>query len=188
MASTGFTLATAGTSIDTGPSNNPWNNPGNITADDNVDATSAFGSLSTSDSLLAAGFGFSIPAGSTIDGIEVKYERWREEPGLGGPTPTSATVQLANAGSVIGDTKEDLTDWPDSRTVTTVGSSSDVWGAALTADIVNSATFGPRIFVVWPNALGTTETANVDYVQVNVHYTAPVGPPVGTLALMGCGR
>ena len=52
-----------------------WTNPGNIYTSDNVYATAALGNNIVSNYLVASGFNFAIPAGSTINGIAVSVER-----------------------------------------------------------------------------------------------------------------
>ena len=183
MASTGFTLPGRGASINTG--SNEWTDPGNVTADDAANASTAFGALSQSDSLFADLYGFSIPSGATIDGIEVKYERVLPQWGEGAPTVTSTDLQLAEGGVVIGTVDTDLSDWTFSVVAVTRGSDSDDWGAALTPEIVNSDTFGVRLEATWDAALGTTDTAEVDYIQINVHYTEAASFP--HLPLLGAG-
>lgn len=52
-----------------------WGTPSNITASDNVRASAFFGGPSATHYLVAAGFNFAIPDGSTINGIVVEWER-----------------------------------------------------------------------------------------------------------------
>jgi hypothetical protein len=183
MASTGFTLPGRGASINTG--SNEWTDPGNVTADDATNASTLFGASSQSDSLFADLYGFSIPSGATDIFIEVKYERVLPDGGAPGPEVTSTDLQLAEGGSVLGTVDTDPSNWTGSVVAVTRGSDSDDWGAALTAEIVNSDTFGVRLEATWDGSLGTIETAAVDYIQINVHYTEAASFP--HLPLLGAG-
>ena len=174
MASTGAKLPTSGTSVSASPwSDNSWTSPGNVTA---IDTTYASVTASTFDSgdqtyrLRCTGFDFSaIPDGSTINGITVKINNARYANGTG----SLDLCQLVSSGTPIGDNKYAT---PQALTTTattdyTVGGTSDVWGATLTAAIVKSATFGIDL-----GCLSTAENTDVfiDAVEMTVEYTAPV--------------
>lgn len=65
----------AGTGADGGGVNVAWVNPGNVTANDSVFATAALNVGLHTNELLATNFGFAIPAGATINGIQVDVNR-----------------------------------------------------------------------------------------------------------------
>lgn len=70
MADTGFIFTTRGThKAGIGPD---WNNPSNIEADDGANASAICGNSIISDLLNGDLFGFAIPTGATIDGVEVE--------------------------------------------------------------------------------------------------------------------
>ena len=185
MASTGFTFA--GTGANVNDATGPWTTPENVTANDDSRAQTAEGSTTTSDRLRATNYGFAVPAGSTIDGVEARVRRIRT--GGGAVVITTSRYRLVNAGSAIGTEKEQAADWATTEEAYTTGSSSDVWSATLTAAVVNSSTFGLDVNVTWDANLPTPEAfAEVDSVEINVHYTAPTGPKAGSLSLLGVGR
>jgi hypothetical protein len=91
------------------------------------------------DLINLAGYGFNIPAGSTIDGIAVTVQLGRDR----GDIALVQRWQLMYAGATLG------TGISVSEAITspglgdhTAGSSSSLWGATLTPEIVNSASFG----------------------------------------------
>jgi len=74
MADTGFVVA--GTGTDVTLAGTPWTSPGNITADDATRALSGnAGTQAITNYLRASNFGFALPAGATIDGIQVRAQR-----------------------------------------------------------------------------------------------------------------
>jgi hypothetical protein len=164
MPSTGATLPGSGTATSPSGGGASWTNPGNITADDNTDATLGSGA-GTSGSLIASQFGFSISA-SAINGIEVtigaKYT---------GPSSQNLVAQLRNAsGTLVGSSKTVLID-QTSETTFTYGSSSDVWGTSLTQTDINDVDFGVEFLV---NGIVTYALA-VDWVKIDVTYTSSGG-------------
>jgi hypothetical protein len=64
-----------GSGANTGVGDDNWTNPGRITADDNSEARADINDLDESRYLRGTDFGFLIPAGATINGIEVRIER-----------------------------------------------------------------------------------------------------------------
>lgn len=181
MASTGFKFAGTGASVDTG--GQPWGDPGNITADDNAFASTAEDDALQSDALRATNFDFSsVPDGSTIDGIEVRYRRRR----FGTSNlVASAYNYLVSSGANIGSAKVQIGDWATSEEAITNGTSTDKWNATLTSAIVKSSTFGVDIGVTWGAGLPAGGTGDVDSVEMNVHFTASSGHT--NLPLLGVG-
>jgi hypothetical protein len=119
----------------------------------------------------------SIPAGSTINGITVKIERYNGE---GGEmlTITDNAIYLTKDGTnTVGSNKSAGVTWSltDPNTLNeTFGSSSDLWGTTFTAAEVNASTFGVMIS---PNlsigGSGAAIGANVkiDQIIVDINYT-----------------
>jgi hypothetical protein len=162
MASTGATLPGSGTATGTGTT---WSNPGNITADDNTEATlpSGFGA---SQQLVATSFGFSVSA-SSIDGIEVTVgARYTAS------TIQAITAQLRNAsGTLVGSTKS-VSVSSGTETTYTLGGSADTWSASLTQTDINDADFGVEISVSGVN----TYAIAIDWVKIDVTYTTSTTP------------
>jgi len=176
MASTGAKLPSSGASVSSSPwSDNAWVNPGNVTA---IDTTYASVTASTFDSgdqtyrLRCTGFDFSaIPDGSTINGITVKINNARYANGTG----SLDLCQLVSSGTPIGNNKYST---PQALTTTattdyTVGGTSDVWGASLTAAIVKDSSFGVDIGCL---STGANTDVYIDAVEMTVEYTEPSPP------------
>lgn len=161
-----------------------WTNPGNITANDGTNSITATSSGSgTSQLLLADAFGFAIPAGASIDGIIVSIDR--EESALSADA-FDHTIRLLKAGTAVGDNKADTgTEWPVGDGAATYGGATDLWGTTWTVDDVNHADFG----VLIKASIGLmSRTAQVDYVEITVHYTEGGAPAfTSRLALLGVG-
>ncbi|MFH0852118.1 MAG: hypothetical protein V1845_00705, partial [bacterium] len=104
------------------------------------------------------GFSFNIPAGNTIDGIEVKIEALGD--------PAGGTIQAAlssNTGTAVTETKATDT-LTTSDVVYRLGGSANLWGRAwVISDFGND--FRLRII-----AQPTGTTVKVDAVQVRVYY------------------
>lgn len=160
MASTGDVFPTSGTTVDRAGST-AWTSPGNITANDAADASAAV----PTDYLIASGFGFSIPTGSTIKGVTVKVEA--SETGTGSsnyiPQLSSDTTP-----TLIGSAKSAVTVNGTTPTVSTNGGTSDLWGATLTPATVNAAGFGVTLW-----STDTTNTLSIDYVTIAIEYDPP---------------
>jgi len=134
-----------------------WTNPINAYSSDNNYADQ-YRTDSGTYAQDYTGFGFDIPAGSTIDGIEVRTEAY----GDGAPT---INLQLKYTGNVT-TAKNQI--WGTGEDIRTSGGSSDLWEyGSWTTDIINAAGFGVRL---------THETTNyawayLDHVQIKIHYT-----------------
>ena len=177
--------ALAATSSWTSPSKNPtgtqWTNPDNAYADG-----TGIASDDKQQPVVYYGYGFTIPAGSTIDGIEVRLDAWGtitdsertltlkvELSGDGGTSYTTTGKQVTLLGA-------------EPATEVILGGTADTWGRSWTAAIINSDDFRVRL-------QGATEGTgspgdkvyNLDWVPVRITYTAPtVGdtiPPETTI-------
>lgn len=151
-----------------------WTNPGNAAASDNSYATKICStSGSSSNTLQATNFGFSIPSGATINGITVEIER---KSNRGSPTLVDASVKLIKGGTVSGTDKASASTWPTADAYATYGSSSDLWGLTLTDSDVNASNFGVSLRVKQsPTGGKLTATANVDHIRITVTYTGGGG-------------
>src|SRR5690348_10715472 len=76
-----------------------WTNPANILAVDNSRATitRTISGTTNSDDLIATGFGFSIPAGATINGIQVDMDQLSINDGV-----SDRGAKLLKAGAAVG--------------------------------------------------------------------------------------
>lgn len=158
-----------------------WINTSNVSASDNVYASVANNHApTTSHYIKCTNFGFSIPGGSTINGITVEVER--KKTGTG--TVKDNIVKLVKGGTISGTDKADTaTAWPTSDAYATYGSSSDLWGLSLTDTDVNDSTFGVAISTTLTNSK-LAVTANVDHIRMTVTYTAGGGGGSQTNAIL----
>jgi len=164
----GATLANAGTSENA----EAWVSPGNITSDNGTSASVTAATYDNSDItqlLVASNFGFSIPAGSTIDGITVEVDRSN----AAGAAHTFR-IQLATGttfATLVGDNKGDATDWPASLAIATYGGAADNWNAGLTVAQVNATGFAVMLSA---QADGNNTDVAVDFIRVTINYTIPL--------------
>jgi len=141
-----------------------WSSINYAKTSDNLRAKSELYSIdSTSDSLIATDFNFSVPEGATIDGIEIALE-CRANP----TTAIDTVCTLRNAGANIGNSQNDRLTWPANDAVKYIGGESDKWGATLTPAICNGAGFGVALYLT-DNAAGTI--AEIDSIAITVYYT-----------------
>ncbi|MBK8909226.1 MAG: hypothetical protein IPM60_15500 [Rhodospirillales bacterium] len=120
----------------------------------------------TSNYLKATNFGSAIPAGATIDGVEIWVEARRAS---GTPTFPFDRVRLVDENDVVGDTDR------ASGTVVTdagydpyyFGGPSDLWGEALTPAILNNSASG----VVVATSLAEVYYPQIDYIARKVYYS-----------------
>lgn len=149
-----------------------WSNPSNAAASDNAYATAAVvgtPSVTNSNYLSASDFRFSVPPGSTINGVTVEIERFA----TGG---IDRVVSLVQGGVVSGNNKASGAGWAaaDPNTYVTYGANNDLWGLTLSAKDVNARAFG---CVLQAGSTDTGETVSVDHMRMTVFYTlGGVGP------------
>jgi len=157
-----------------------WTDPNNILADDGIPTQVANGN-GTTYLLKATNFGFSIPAGSTINGITGTWEAsvtigvsWRNvdqhaiKAGVVGGTPDGGANQ------------QDLT---TSYAVYTAGGTTDNWNTTWTVSDVNNSGFG---FGISCENANDPDDLSVDYMKLAVDYTE--GASGRTHRVIGYGR
>jgi len=173
---TGEKYPTLGESVSEAPwSDNAWTTPTNIYADDGATANVTEATFDSPDQtyvLKATGFDFSaIPDGSTINGVIVRVNAWyRSGQGSG----SMDLLQLLDTSKAKVGTNQCATPVALTTTDTTVitkGSSTDLWGNALTAAWVKNANFGVAIGIL---ATAANADVDVDYVTIEIYYTPPI--------------
>jgi hypothetical protein len=115
-------------------------------------------------------FGFSIPAGATINGVAVNLYMNSTEPS----TCTITLVQLTSSTtSTTGSNLASSNTIGSSNTLYTFGGSTNTWGATLSASVINNSGFG---FLLSVNCSDTTtsQTVSVDYGNVAIYYSGGV--------------
>jgi hypothetical protein len=144
-----------------------WTNPSNAAADDGSYATASLDTYEKTQYLNATNFGFSIPEGSTIHGINVSIERKT------GRDVADDVVSLLKDGVVVGDNKSGGY-WPVTDTLIHYGDATDLWGEDWTPEDINNPKFG---VVLKAEEQDDNPTADVyvDYIAITVNYTIGSG-------------
>ena len=161
-----FTLALSeGPNSPTAGSNSgSWTNPDGAISDAGGEATTTAKDIGH----IWWGFGFNIPSGNTIDGIEVTCDAW-----TGNKGPDNVDIDLSWDGSSWTDAKTQI--WPLSETAVTSGNSSDTWGRAWSTTEINSDNF--RVRVTSRSVPAAADSWNLDWIRIIVYYTEVDNPP-----------
>jgi len=169
----------AGAGDETSHGTRQWGSESNITANDGAYASVSGVAGSNVDSyyLRATSFGFAIPTGSTINGIQLEIERKAFNNDADAHVH-DAHVYLQKAGTITGaDKANTVSTWTTSDVIASYGGAADIWSwsPAPTAEDINAATFGARLAVsLHSTGLGAT-VAYVDFMRITVTYTEPTG-------------
>jgi len=146
-----------------------WINPTRIYISNNSYAAGVLTIGQETHWLRARTFGFTIPAGATINGIRAQIEKK-----AGDVDMMDESVKILRAGVVTGDEKKSGADWPLSDAYTTYGGSTDKWGKTWTVAQINATNFGVNIAATL-TAGEFPVSAFVDHIKITVYYTPP--PP-----------
>lgn len=174
MPSQGFNLASSAVN-DASAGTDIWTNPTQALTDNTI-AAYASTDLSNRQTnyLKITNFGFSIPGGATIDGIEVtvKRQNWGN---IG--TIVDQEIKLVHpSGGIGGANKALAVNWSGvSWETVTYGGAADLWGLSWTDADINSANFGFALRAIMSGSGGSYATAYVDVVKIKVYYTDAVG-------------
>lgn len=146
-----------------------WSNTGNTSLSDDAYANTgdiAGGAGSYSDYLVATNFGFSIPVGAAITGIEVTVER-SDASGL----TSDYRVRIVKGG-IIGSTEMSSgAAYGATDSYGIFGSPFDSWGETWTDADINAADFGIAI-AAQRNAAGGSSAAVIDQILITIYYAA----------------
>jgi len=153
-----------------------WGGLTNVGAQDGVYASAGGYNSSVTEYLKCTGYGFSIPAGATINGITVGVWRYSRK------TMIDQAMQLVKSGIVQSTNLATGTNFPGTNTETLYGGSTNLWGNTWTAADINSVTFGAA-FAAKRGPYNSTDTAFVDYMPITVDYTLPAFPTVSSINL-----
>jgi Tfp pilus assembly protein PilX len=151
-----------------------WTSSTNVFSSNNVYATASLAGSAQSANLDVTNFGFNLPTGSTIVGIEADIERKASNTN----SIEDYDVFLLKAGAASGNDKASTTDWGTSDSTRTYGSGTDLWGTTWTEAQVEASNFGIRLKV--RNLSTSSRTASVDWVNIRVYYTPPPSTTIGT--------
>lgn len=166
MAVTGWRSAGLGQSIPFGTPKKTWSNPTNIYVSDNNRASRRHYQDDITEYLRATTFGFSIPDGAIIDGIEARFEKYCSASN----TIMDYSCKIVKAGSEQG-TGHAKGYWSTSEGYVVYGGATDKWGLTWTVAQINASNFGVSISAI--NYESTSSMAYVDHVQIRVYYTEP---------------
>lgn len=157
-------------SLDPPVAYNRWAALDNATTENNSGASWAtYGGHPNSNGLYFDNFGFAIPSGAEILGIEARIVRRYVTSG-GDPLITDTLIKLLDGGTKAGDSKPAIPAWVlNTWTETTFGADNDLWGVAWTPSKINAATFG-IVFECTSGAPGTGRNAEVDVAQLRITY------------------
>jgi hypothetical protein len=143
-----------------------WSSPTRVGANDSIYATYSYSGSGTSSTLVASGFGLSIPSTAVVKGISVSIERKASSFN----SLADWAVYLQKGGVQTGwNRAADNEYWSSSTLRQDYGDNDDLWGSTWTAADVNASNFGVRLQV--RNYSASARTASVDYVRVTVTYS-----------------
>ena len=162
--------ASPGTCSSLGGGGTNWSNPTRAETSNNSYATANVDGTTT-DPLQCVDFGFSIPLGSTVSGIEVFVERRSSSTNNGGSR--DASLFVVKGGSSVGADRATATTYTTADFSEGHGSSSDLWGTTWTVSDINANDFGTVFTATKPNAAGGAHTISVDHIYITVYYTIP---------------
>jgi hypothetical protein len=108
-------------------------------------------------------FGFSIPTGATIDGIEVQVK------GYCSLADNFARIELFGASGGTGNQLSQHL--PSSNGIVTIGGATELWGLTWTLNDLTDAHFGVDLQGFVGNH---TDTIYIDNIQVKVYYTEAI--------------
>lgn len=172
-----------------------WRSPGTVTEDTSVgtdvitdeanvaNTGSPYATISwasgtkTSSRIKATNWGFTtsdIPSGSTIDGIEFRYDR--VENSSTDNLETKEIYHIDASGTLQTGTNNAITgEWPTTRATRTIGGATDKLGYTTITDAnARDADFGIS-FRCGTIGSGTTPAGNFGVFQMRIYYTAPTG-------------
>jgi uncharacterized membrane protein SpoIIM required for sporulation len=178
--SSGPLYPVTGVSVSSGAGTIAWTTPGNITADDNVDALVVLSSGAISEYLQGTNFGFTIPAGAVIKGIVVTIGR--SSSGNGTAPIQDYSVMLVKNGTPIGTNNASLgVKWPANHSEAPYSYTpiDPLWGTTWTATDINANNFGVVLSVINPDT--AERSAFVDYINITVSYKLPTSLTVSPI-------
>jgi hypothetical protein len=123
-----------------------------------------------SNTAVFTGFGFAVPSGATITGIEVEILQRVNSPGGG---IHDSILVLSLNGNPMGNNKAATGfNWYDVPTPAFYGDSADTWGYSWTPSDVNDPTFGLQYLIT---NTSYDQTASVDRLLMTVYYQTGSG-------------
>jgi len=160
---------------------NTWIDTDNVKISDNSRASAPSTSKNNyCDWLRVTNFGFSIPVGATINGIEVQIEHFRIS---SSQNPIDSAVYLRKTIGQVGDNFADGTPWTEEiDEIFTYGDATELWGTTWSVADINSSDFGLDFSVL---ADGSATKPEVDHIQIRIHYTEAGGGETRKIKVSG---
>lgn len=185
---TGLRSPTANAADTGGDGNGFETSPANAQADDAASAVDNNSGTSTSTSCTSSGhdrhrflnYGIALPAGATVQGIEVRLDA-RVDSTSGSP---KMCVQLSWDGGVTWTAAQATSTLSTTMATRTLGGAANTWGRTWTTSDLTDANFRVRITNV---AASTSRDFSLDWIAVRVTYqggTPPPDPPPASTAVM----
>lgn len=138
------------------------------------------GPIDVSNPLQATGFGFTVPASSTINGVVVSFTV-----NTTGPTGlTYISAQLIENGVPLGQPEFFGTSLVNGSQVVALGASTDTWSSSLAYTDTNAATFGVQITVTQQAGANATVTISAIQMIVYAAETVTLTPGSGNITLV----
>lgn len=131
-----------------------------------IRTTGSVGPGTITDYIIARGFGFTIPDGVTIDGIQIDLN-WQ---GQNSGTGVLSGAQLNYLGGQLGAVKLPGIQNQSFATDTLQGGNGDTWSATLTPDIINDPTFGFGVQITTQNS-GGSDRSFINSMAISVFYS-----------------
>ncbi|TAK09640.1 MAG: HYR domain-containing protein [Candidatus Manganitrophaceae bacterium] len=171
--------ANAAETSSAGDNNGYQTNPGNAAALDGLFAVDTNSGTNTRTSCTDAGkdkhrfynYGLSIPAGSTVNGVEVRLDA-KVDSATGAP---KICVQLSWNGGTSWTTAKSTPTLGTTTATFTLGGTADNWGRAWSVNDFTNTNFRVRVIDV---ASDTSRDFSLDWVAVRVTFTPPTAPTI----------
>ena len=145
-----------------------WDFPGNAVSNNGLFAEADLSLNGISHYLRATNFGFTIPGGSSIDGILVEILR-QEDDSLDNIFDNA--VRIVKGGIIGSSDKSSTTEWGiNESSYISYGSSTDSWGETWNPSDINASNFGVALSAKAVNGLVFT-SAEVDHIRITIYYT-----------------
>lgn len=147
-----------------------WTGVSEAAQSDDKWATAALDAGKTTNQLKASAFGFSLPVGALVKGVEVSVERSAQG---SASALTDKDVRVLVKGAPLATNGAKNAAWPTADAAAKYGSATELWGAtAITLAEVQAADFGVLLTV----SASAAATARVDAITLTVHYEDPACP------------
>ncbi|MEW6470506.1 MAG: T9SS type A sorting domain-containing protein [Bacteroidota bacterium] len=146
-----------------------WSGHTNTTWSDNSYATVSVDDGQHAAYLTLSNFGFAVPNGSTVQGIEVMIERRGE-----GGNIKDKSVRLLKGGVLAGSDLADGSSWTSNDNAQYYGGSTNLWGTTWTASDLSSSSFGLALSVQKSSSGGGPKIAYIDQMRITIYYASPL--------------